>query len=146
QSLQLRLRHPVVQRPLHVPPQLVGAIERREDGHRGQAAVPLAEVGMLPDVAEEDVVAQLAKLGDELVDRRLLLRHVSISVVEVRGGGPTPGALTPSAKHAALLSNVPTRRQAVWFADTRSGSVAASGLHNTHSPPANIGATTISTP
>ena len=67
QPLQLRLRHPVVERPLHMAPHLVGAVERGQDGHRDQAAIPLAEVGMLPDVAEQNLVAQLAELGDEFI-------------------------------------------------------------------------------
>ena len=86
QPLQLGLRHPVVQCPLHVAPHLVGAVERGKDRHRGQASVPLAEVGMLPDVAEQDLVAQLAELGDELVDGRSWLGHVSISSVGYANG------------------------------------------------------------
>jgi hypothetical protein len=51
---------------------LVGPVERRQHGHRDQAPVTLAEVGVLPHVAEQHVVAELPQLGNELVHRRLL--------------------------------------------------------------------------
>src|SRR5215470_3651440 len=79
QPLQLGLRHPVVERPLHMAPHLVGPVERGQHCHRDQAAVALAQVGMLPYIAEQHVVAELPQLGNELVHRRLLLSHVSIS-------------------------------------------------------------------
>src|SRR5262249_20591271 len=84
--LQLGLRHPVVERPLHVAAHLVGPIERSQHGHRDQATVTLAEVGMLPYVAEQDVVAKLPELGNELVHRRLFLSHGSISSCMGRDG------------------------------------------------------------
>src|SRR5262249_46978423 len=43
QPLQLGLRHPVVERPLHVAPHLVGPVERSQDRHRDQAPIALAE-------------------------------------------------------------------------------------------------------
>src|SRR5947208_8738116 len=73
QPLQLGLRHPVVERPLHMAPHLVGPVERRQHCHRDQAPVTLAEVGMLPYVAEQHVVTELPQLGNELVHGRLLL-------------------------------------------------------------------------
>src|SRR6266478_5393437 len=79
QPLQLGLRHPVVERPLHMAPHLVGPVQRRQHCHRDQAPVTLAEVGMLPYVAEQHVVTELPQLGNELVHGRLLLSHVSIS-------------------------------------------------------------------
>src|SRR5258706_3801557 len=52
QSLQLGLRHPVVERPLQVASNRVGPIERSQHCHGDQATVTLAEIGMLPYVAE----------------------------------------------------------------------------------------------
>src|SRR5262249_19175988 len=79
QPFQLGLRHAVVERPLHMAPHLVGPVERSQHGHRDQAPVALAEVGVFPNVAEQHVVAELPKLGNELVYRRFLLSHLSIS-------------------------------------------------------------------
>src|SRR5258707_6486564 len=79
QPLQLGLRYPIVECPLHVAPYLVGPVERSQHCHRDQAAVTLAEVGMLPYVAEQHVVAELPQLGDEFVHRWFFRRHVSIS-------------------------------------------------------------------
>src|SRR5258705_9948125 len=79
QPLQLGLRYPIVECPLHVAPYLVGPVERSQHCHRDQAAVTLAEVGMLPYVAEQHVVAELPQLGNEFVHRWFFLRHVSIS-------------------------------------------------------------------
>src|SRR6185503_18383406 len=79
QPLQLRLRYPIVEGPLHVAAQLVGPVERSQHCHRDQTTVTLAEVGMLPYVAEQYVVAELSQLGNEFVHRWFLLRHVSIS-------------------------------------------------------------------
>src|SRR6266446_1584465 len=67
QPLQLGLRHPVVERPLHMAPHLVGPVQRRQHRHRDQAPVTLAQVGMLPHVAEQHFVAEFSKLGNELV-------------------------------------------------------------------------------
>src|SRR5258705_8823144 len=79
QPLQLGLRYAIVECPLHVAPHLVGPVQRGQHGHRDQAAVTLAEVGMLPYVAEQHVVAELPQLGNEFVHGWFFLRHVSIS-------------------------------------------------------------------
>src|SRR5258705_6592853 len=79
QPLQLGLGYPIVECPLHVAPHLVGPVEGGQHGHRDQATVTLAEVGMLPYVAEQHVVAELPQLGNEFVHGRCFLRHVSIS-------------------------------------------------------------------
>src|SRR3972149_4821395 len=60
QPLQLGFRDAVVERPSHVAAHFVGAVERGEHGDGSEAAVALAEVGMLPHVAEQHPVAQVA--------------------------------------------------------------------------------------
>src|SRR5688572_14699811 len=71
QALQLGFRHAVLQCALHVAAHLVGAVERGEDRYRRQAAVALAQILVLPDVAEQHVVAQLPQLRNEFIHRRL---------------------------------------------------------------------------
>src|SRR5918996_2890134 len=97
QPFQLGLRHAVVERPLHMAPHLVGPVERSQHCHRDQAPVTLAQVGMFPYVAEQHVVAELSQLGNELVHRRFLLSHVSISSCMGRDGDSGSQAARPYA-------------------------------------------------
>src|SRR5260370_18036104 len=73
EPLQLGLRYPIVESPLHVAPHLVGPVERSQHCYRDQAAVTLAEVGMLPHVAEQHVVAELPPLGKDFINLSLFL-------------------------------------------------------------------------
>ncbi|MNC88875.1 hypothetical protein D3C83_47470 [compost metagenome] len=76
----LFLGHAVVEGPVQVPAQLVGAMERSQGRNRDQTAIPLGELLALPDVAEHDLVADFAELGEHVLDlrdgrRRLLQSH-----------------------------------------------------------------------
>ena len=51
ETADLILGHTIVQGPLHVPPQLIGAIERRQHRHGNEAAIPLGQLRLLPDIA-----------------------------------------------------------------------------------------------
>src|SRR5688572_118248 len=60
----------VVEGAVQVAAQLVGAVERSERGNRDQTAIALRKLLAFPDVAEHDFVADLAELGEHVLDLR----------------------------------------------------------------------------
>src|SRR5438105_13341425 len=64
----LLARDAVGQRALQVPGKLIGPVHGSERRDRDQAAVALGESGPFPDVAEEDLLAELDELGGDLSD------------------------------------------------------------------------------
>src|SRR5437016_9810589 len=90
---------------------LIGPVERSQHCHRDQAPFTLGEVGMFPYVAEQHVVPELPQLGNELVHRRFLLSHVSISSCMGRDGdGGLRGARTYAITKRTSPRMTPTRR------------------------------------
>src|SRR3979490_3591368 len=77
----LLARNAVLQRAPDVAAQLVRAIKRDERGHRDQAAVALRELLALPDVAEQQLVGELAELGKDVA-------HLVDGRIRVGAGGP----------------------------------------------------------